>query len=335
MTRSTGTKRRTSSRKQQRATNSLLIVVAVVALLVVAGWYILAQRDGDGEAAHKHSPAAAAVAHVHGQEVELPHIHGMGYSDDGEQLVVAAHDGLRVFVGGEWLIPDVPGNDYMGFSPMDEGFYSSGHPGPDSGLTNPLGLVKSTDAGRTLTTLGFEGESDFHLMGVGYDNHAIYVLNPTPNSRLGIGLYYSLDDGATWQQSTLQGRNAQPIQLTVHPDEPNIVGLATEGGLLLSEDYGNQFDLTSERRPMTAATFLPSGEELLFGYQTLQAFELATGEVRTLGSPELGANDGIAFLAVNPARPDEIALATFERDIYLSQDGGASWQPIAQDGKGL
>lgn len=56
----------------------------------------------------------------------------------------------------------------MGYVATDNGFYSSGHPHPSAGLINPFGLIKSSDGGHTLTKLGFEGESDFHLMGVGY-----------------------------------------------------------------------------------------------------------------------------------------------------------------------
>ncbi len=306
-----------------------------VLLLLLVGCSASVGSGADAEASHSHSEGAAVVEHIHGQEVELPHIHGMGYTADGSQLVVAAHDGLRIFIDGEWLIPDLPVNDYMGFSPVDEGFYSSGHPGPGSPLPNPIGLVKSTDGGETLTTLGFEGESDFHLMGAGYRNHAIYVLNPAANSRLAPGLHYTLDDGATWQQSALEGLDAQPIALAVHPIEPNIVALATEGGLLFSEDHGDSFTLVGERVPVTAATFSPVGDELLFGYQTLNAYDLATGEVTTLAPPDLAQDDAIAYIAVSPEDPQEIALATFKRDIYISEDGAESWQPIAQDGKGL
>lgn len=60
--------------------------------------------------------------------------------------------------------------------------------------------MKSTDGGKTLQKLGFEGESDFHLMSVGYTRHAIYLLNPGQNAKLAPGMHYSLDDGATWSR---------------------------------------------------------------------------------------------------------------------------------------
>ncbi|MFP3442760.1 hypothetical protein R0K18_33995, partial [Pantoea sp. SIMBA_133] len=81
--------------------------------------------------------------------------------------------GLKFYKDGKWMETTGQNNDYMGFTAVDEGFYTSGHPGKDSDLPNPLGLKKSTDGGRSLENLGFEGESDFHTIGVGYENHAI------------------------------------------------------------------------------------------------------------------------------------------------------------------
>lgn len=267
--------------------------------------------------------------------VEMPHIHGLGYTADGRQLFVAAHDGLRVFAGGRWSIPDLPAHDYMGYAATDSGFYSSGHPHPAAGLVNPLGLVKSGDGGQTLTTLGFEGESDFHLMGVGYRNHAIYVFNPTPNSRLAVGLYYSLDEGQSWQQSALQGLTANPIQIAVHPTEANRIALATEGGLLLSSDYGDTLAPVGGSGPVTAVAFAPQGDRLLFGAQTLSAYTLADEQVAKLPDPPISSDDAMAYLAINPTQADEITLATFQRHIYRSVDGGQSWLQIVEAGRGI
>ena len=158
----------------------------------------------------------------------MPHTHGLGFSADGSQIIVPAHDGFRIFADGVWQTPALPVHDYMGYAPTNDGFYGSGHPGPASQLVNPLGLVKSTDGGKTLDHLGFEGESDFHLMGVGYASHVIYVVNPAPNAKLQVGLFYSVDDGQQWQQSAARGLTVPPTQIAVHPCEAATVALATE-----------------------------------------------------------------------------------------------------------
>jgi hypothetical protein len=262
----------------------------------------------------------------------MPHLHGLSFSADGTQLIVPAHSGLRIYEDGAWHSPDVPTHDYMGYAGTDSGFYSSGHPAPGSDLVNPLGLVKSSDGGRTLTTLAFAGESDFHLMAVGYHNHAIYVVNPQANSQLAAGLFLSRDDGKTWQQATAQGVAGQPIQIAVHPTDPAVVALATEAGLLLSADFGDTFALVGDAEPISAATFSPDGARLLFGTTALSVYDLANKQITTLATPEFGAQDAIAYLAVNPMQSDELALASFERHIYLSIDNGQSWQQIARAG---
>jgi photosystem II stability/assembly factor-like uncharacterized protein len=297
---------------------------------------------------------AAAFLLPQGAEVTLSHVHGLGFSPDGEQLIVPAHDGLRIYADGEWFKPNVPERDYMGFTPVDEGFYSSGHPGSGETLANPLGLVKSTDMGQTLQQLAFSGESDFHLMGVGYENHAVYVINSAPNSELGSGLYYSLDDGETWQQAAATGLTARPFGLAVHPTEASMVAMATEAGLFLSDDFGDSFASIAPSAGgaesgaitfivlhpqdaaglVTAVIFHPNGEMLLFGATELFAYDLPSRELTELPAPSLAEGDTIGYIAVNPAHNDEIALATFGRDIFLSPDGGQTWLQIAEDGKG-
>jgi hypothetical protein len=288
----------------------------ILLLLIVASVFVLA---GCG-------PTQASV--------DIPHIHGLGFSPDGRQLIVPAHDGLRIFADGEWSVPDVPAHDYMGYMPVDEGFYSSGHPHPSSDLVNPFGLVKSTDGGETLERLGFEGESDFHLMGVGYENHAIYVLNPAPNSRLAAGMHVSLDDGQTWQLCAAQGLTARPFQIAVHPTEANRVAVATEGGLYFSTDFGDSFSRMGQAAPVTAVAFHPDGQTLLFGANQPSVYDLSSEQITAVPSPTIAADDAIGYIAVNPVQNGEIALATFSRDIYLSPDGGQTWQQIAEDGKG-
>jgi predicted DsbA family dithiol-disulfide isomerase len=267
-------------------------------------------------------------------DVEISQLRGLGFSADGRQLLVAANDGFRIFADGAWSTPDLPRHDYLGYSVTDDGFYSSGYPDPAANLASPFGLVKSTDRGETLTSLAFEGESDFNIIDVGYQNHAIYVFTSIPNSRLTLGIHYSLDDGQTWQESALRGIRSRMAQLAVHPAEANRVALATEGGLFLSSDYGDTFELVDESGPAIAAEFDPGGALLFFGYSDLSAYDPANKTVLDLPTPALSPEDAIARIAISPAKIDEVAFATFLGDLYLSRDGGQTWQQILRAGKG-
>ncbi|MEO8611046.1 MAG: F510_1955 family glycosylhydrolase [Chloroflexota bacterium] len=264
---------------------------------------------------------------------QFPDIHGLGFSADGQRLFVPAHNGLLVYTDGHWETSDLPSNDYMGYTPTNSGFYSSGHPGPQSDLPNPLGLIRSREGASTLEMLAFEGESDFHLLGAGYQTHTLYALNGHPNSRLSRGLYYTLDDGQTWEQSNMQGGGGSPLQIAVHPTEAGTLAIATEDGVFLSMDYGNTFALTGEAAHITAAVFNPNGETLLMGFQTITSYDLASGQMEAIQGPNIEEGDTISYIAVNQVT-GEIAVATFDKNIYLSQGNLPSWQRIVTLGVG-
>lgn len=42
--------------------------------------------------------------------------------------------------------------------------------------------------------------------------------------------------------------------------------------------------------------------------------------------------DAVAYIAQNPVRRSEIAIATFKRSVFLSKDQGRTWTQIAKDG---
>ncbi len=311
--------RRKLKRSQLKSTSGInpAIFIIGIGLLLVLGW--LLTRPSNQSAA----------------KVTFPHIHGLAFSSDGSQIIAPAHDGFRVYENGAWKIPaEVPARDYMGYSAVDAGFYSSGHPQPGTTEINPMGLVKSGDLGDSLTKLGFEGETDFHLMAVGFYNHAIYVINPAPNSELQAGLYYSLDDGKTWTPSAGSGITHQPYALAVHPTDAETVAMATEGGLFLSIDYGESFSLIGPPNAVIAVTFSPFSDSLLFGAEGLKQYGLGNNEMVSLEIPSFDAGDVVLYIAISPVNDDHVALATANLDIFYTKDGGSSWDQIADNGQG-
>ena len=276
----------------------------------------------------------AAGCSTKGNSVSLMHIHGLGYSHDGKQIMIPAHDGMVSYSEGKWSTTDGKKHDYMGFNIVDNGFYSSGHPAVNSGLSNPLGIVKSTDNGKTLQMLDLAGVEDFHGMAVGYKSHAIYVYNSKPNARLtSVGLNYTLDETKTWKKSEMKGLNDEPLTMAAHPTDAAIIAVGTKNGLFLSKDYGNHFDTAPMKSLFTALAFGINGD-LWIG--TPNSLVRLTGDVvNQIKIPSLDQDDSLAYIAQNPVNDKEIAFATFKKNVYISSDKGVVWAKIVTEGKGV
>ncbi|BCJ88358.1 F510_1955 family glycosylhydrolase [Effusibacillus dendaii] len=271
-----------------------------------------------------------------GGDMTLQDIHGLAFSSDGKQLWVPSHDGIKIYENGQWKQAEGPKNDYMGFSIVDKGFYSSGHPGTRSDLKNPLGIVKSTDDGKTVETLGMSGESDFHVMSVGYQTHAIYVDNEHPNSKMkGSGLFYSKDEAKTWTQSEAQGATGTLTSMAVHPAKESVVALGTDKGVYLSKDYGQTFEQILSDVQVTTLYFNKQGNLYVGGTKTKAVLLLLnpdTKQTTEINIPELN-NDAVAYVAENQKNEQQIAFATYNKNVYTSSDAGKSWTKIANLGK--
>lgn len=44
--------------------------------------------------------------------------------------------------------------------------------------------------------------------------------------------------------------------------------------------------------------------------------------------------DAVAYIAQNPQRRDEMAIATFKKSVFVSSDAGKTWKQIANEGAG-
>ncbi|MFC4766992.1 F510_1955 family glycosylhydrolase [Effusibacillus consociatus] len=271
-------------------------------------------------------------------ETTLHHIHGLGYSSDGKRIFIPAHDGLRVYSQGQWKTPDGAKHDYMGFSMVDDGFYSSGHPAPGSNLKEPLGIVKSTDEGKTIKALDLAGETDFHGMSVGYKTHTIYVFNPAPNSKMkSPGMYYTKDETKTWVKSEMKGLNEDLSALVVHPSKEAVVTVGTQNGVYVSKDYGQNFENVVSDIQVTSLFFNNEGALFVGGIKKeplLLQVDVESGKTVEINLPDL-KEDAVTYVAQNPVNENELVFATYKKDVYLSGDKGQSWKKIADQGKGI
>lgn len=190
-----------------------------------------------------------------------PHVHAVAVNPADGDVYLATHDGL-FDLGGARPERVGPVIDLMGFTVAGpDRFYASGHPGPGTDLPQPVGLIESTDGGRTWTSLSRGGQSDFHTLtastsGVtGFDGAvrssadgvsfretasptaAPFDLGASPDGAVLLattqdGLQRSDDAGATW--SAVEG--APVLLLAEWADPETAVGLTPDGGVLVSDD---------------------------------------------------------------------------------------------------
>ncbi|MEO2097223.1 MAG: F510_1955 family glycosylhydrolase [Brachybacterium sp.] len=250
-----------------------------------------------------------------GSENPLGHVHGLSVDPGTDNLMLATHYGVFDLSGDE---PEQigPVNDYMGFAVAGpDHYYASGHPGEDSDLPNPMGLIESTDGGETWQELSRQGESDFHAMAVssegviGFDG----TLRLTP-------------DGQEWSEVDEQ---IQPAHLAASPQDP-VVLATTEPGVQRSIDGGRTWEL-------------PEGAPVLLVTGFADA-DTAVG-VDPEGAVHVSRDAGLTWEETGgqTAQPAAVAadvvdgglriwVAT-EEGVESSEDGGASFSttvPVAE-----
>ncbi|GAB5521182.1 MAG: hypothetical protein RhofKO_34330 [Rhodothermales bacterium] len=141
--------------------------------------------------------------------------------------------------------------------------------------------------------------------------------NSSRSSYAGTGVYKSTDFGETWQHMGL-AETHRTGRILMHPDNPNIVWVATIGALYSDNPERGLYKTTD-------------------GGQTW---------ARTL---YVDAGTGVIDLLMEPGNPDVLYAASWERSraawdfveagagsaIYKSQDGGESWSRITTAGSGF
>jgi photosystem II stability/assembly factor-like uncharacterized protein len=247
---------------------------------------------------------------------------------------------MAVYADGRWSKAVGPAHDFMGFSATRDAQYSSGHPAPGSKLTNPFGLIKSRDGGKSWQKLGLEGEADFHTLATSHGTNAVYVINHGPNSRMkDAGIYYTLNDGMKWQRADAKGLPAKVNVLAVHPTDAKLVAAGTDDGLYLSRNSAASFEQLAKGQQVLAASFDLDGKQLWFsaysGQAALSKIDLKAGAVAEAVKLPALTQDAVAYIAQNASQPGEMAIATFKRNVYLSKNRGGTWSQIAKEGATL
>ncbi len=272
-------------RTETRSTNDIIIRASVTASIVaVAAILALVAASKAGDIAD-----ADAMAHIHGLAVDPA---------DG-QLVAATHYGaFEVDRDGD-LSRVGPVQDLMGFAIVGARHYlASGHPGADQkGQPNNLGLIESTDGGKSWRTLSLRGKADFHKLEARHDRvYAHY------KGRLMVS-----EDKQTWDERA----ELYLEDIAVSPTDPETIVMATDSGIKISSDGGR----TTRALPNTPTLSLVewSSDGVIVG-------------ITDAGRLHTSNNQGVTWTARGSAGSQPVALAAEADAVFVATRGGAVLQ---------
>ena len=307
---------------------SILITISFVLLLTACG-------TNQNATSEKVQPAPKD------RTATIDHIHGLTYSKDGKSLYIATHQGLLQMKNGSTLQKvgkeDI---DLMGFQVMPDGtMITSGHPGEQSNLPNPVGFLKSTDNGQTWETVSMAGKMDFHVLAPSIkDPSIIYGLSQMDDGEYKAGVYKSADGGRTWTNMGSKGLPSdlmKVLSLMTLPSDPNVLLAGTiGGGLMKSEDGGKTWVPFEKDLVVPSLGVLPNNA--ILGYVARrrdQGVMLSKDGGKTWNKLGLDlGKDAVEYFAVNPRNPEEITASSFGTNVYVSKDGGKNWDNMIVKG---
>lgn len=277
----------------------LLGLVALAVVLLAAGlWRVV----GGGETTT--STDAGPV-----------HVHGLGVNPADGALFIATHTGLYRAGKEDSKSVRVGDNkqDTMGFTVAGaDRFLGSGHPDFQQDLPPLLGLIESTDGGRTWEPISLLGKADFHVLRSA--GESVYGYDAS-NDRLLV----SRDAGKTWEEAD---RPAPVIDLATDPDDSRYVVASAASdfsqGLYESRDGGRSWHRIGDAVGLLA---WPARDRLFLVDGGGNVFR-STNRGRSFERRGLIGGQPAALLGQGA---DELYAALHDGTIKRSTDGGSTW----------
>ncbi|MFI1018983.1 F510_1955 family glycosylhydrolase [Streptomyces sp. NPDC020965] len=276
---------------------------AVAAAVITTGLLLTACSGDDGDDSGRDGSDASSGT-------TISHIHGVDIGPSDGLLYVATHDGI--YTPGPKGEPRLVGDrkdDFMGFTIAANGtFLASGHPAPGRDAPANLGLIESTDAGKTWKDKSLTGEVDFHSLDHAHDK--VYGYDSTN------GLLRVSGDGVTWEKRG----PLKALDIAVSPADPDTVLATTESGLTRSTDGGRTFG-GGDAKPLMA--FLDwTGPNALYGIDPSGAVSLSADGGKSWRKTGTVPGGGPQALTAVDARR---LVAATQDGVYESTDGGRTF----------
>ena len=292
-------------RPRPRTLAAALVAIGLLAALLIVP-SVLDSDDSDEGTPTQAQQAPSGLTHIHALAIEPV---------DGS-LLLAGHAGLFRLGDSGLARVGTSRQDLMGFGVAGPGDYvASGHPPPedqtDDAVTH-LGLVHSTDGGRTWRNVSLAGVADFHILRA--RGSLIYGYDVAGNRFL-----VSRNGGRTWQERRVP---SDPVfDLAVDPARPLRALAVFRDGLYGTTNGGRRWGLLSRQLGYLA---WPSPTRLYLVDVTGAVFTSQDGAswrpISTLGATP------VAFTA-RSAR--ELFVAVDDHTIRASRDSGRTWQVLA------
>ena len=244
------------------------------------------------------------------------HVHGLGINPADGSLFIATHTGLfRVGRSSRHAVRIADRfQDTMGFSVVGPNrFLGSGHPDARDQKQPPLlGLIESTDAGKTWEPISLLGDADFHVLRSA--GKRVYGYDASHDRLLA-----SSDKGKSWKEIDKPG---PLVDLAPDPSDPRrLVSTAIGGleqGMYVSANGGTSWTPLNDAVGLLAWPV----DERLYVIDEQGKVRASLDSGRTLTSRgEVGGRPA-ALLAVGK---DELYVALHDGTIKRSTDGGSNW----------
>ncbi|OLO40345.1 hypothetical protein BTR23_07605 [Alkalihalophilus pseudofirmus] len=266
---------------------------------------------------------------------EISHIHGLEVNPQSpDSYLIATHHGVVEYAGSEeaYVLGEMR-DDFMGFSRVADStkLMSSGHPGFDSDLPDPLGFMWSEDFGESWEIRSLLEEVDFHGLTASYqDGQHILGFALDYENNFESMLLRSNDQGFNWEKVVTVGLPLDHhgvYNLAFSPESDSIVFAATAKGLLQSEDSGvNWTEITPGN--VTGLTVVGNNEVYYYDETNDQLSLWRGDESEVISYPS--EQGPINYLVVNDN--GQLIVSTVNASLLLREED-SNWKTLIDNGR--